>query len=74
VRFIGRGLVTSETRNAAQVIEKFAKCVQLIIPAPSLETVQSRGEIDCFHQCSPNSRTKSSNRRLAAVSSRKATK
>jgi hypothetical protein len=61
------------------VVEKFAEYVEVIIPAPNLEPVQSHGEIDCFRQWPPNnslkrasSRTKSSNRRLAAVSSRKA--
>src|SRR5262249_2124943 len=70
-RFIGRGLVTSETRNAAEVIEKFAEYIQVIIPPPRLEPVQSRNSPNISLKRA-SSRTKSSNRRLAAVSPRKA--
>src|SRR5262249_8882504 len=69
-RFIGRGLVTSETRTAG-VIEKFAEYIQVIIPPPRLEPVQPRNSPNISLKRA-SSRTKSSNRRLAAVSSRKA--
>jgi hypothetical protein len=63
----------------AEVIEEFAKYIEMIVPVFDLESVQARYEIGRVHQWSPNSslkrassRTKSSKRRRAAASSRKA--
>jgi hypothetical protein len=56
--FGGRGLVAPAPRNAAEVVEKFAEYVEVIIPAPNLEPVQSHGEIDCFRQWPPNNSLK----------------
>jgi hypothetical protein len=77
--FTTRNFVASVVGDAAEVIEKFTKYIEMIVTAIGLELIEGHYEIESVHQWPPNSslkrassRTKSSKRRLAAASSRSA--
>jgi hypothetical protein len=77
--FTTRNFVASVVGDAAEVIEKFTKYIEMIVTAIGLELIEGHYKIESVHQWPPNSsikrassRTKSSKRRLAAASSRSA--
>src|SRR5437899_2172528 len=76
VRF---GVVDTAVYATPEVIEKFTKYLEVIAPVFRLMADRAQHGVKRFHQWSPksslkraSSRTKSSKRRLAAVSSRSA--
>ena len=77
--FTTRNFVASVVGDAAEVIEKFTKYIEMIVTAIGLELIEGHYKIESVRQWPPNSsikrassRTKSSKRRLAAASSRSA--